>query len=198
MEKCFLRIGWNNNMTMHSLIQEMGRDLVRQESLNKPWERSRLWCHEESFDVLKRKKGTQNILGLALDMRMLDKKKLRGSFELKTESLSRMDSLMLLQLNNVQLNECFHNFPDLRWLCMHRFLSKSIHLDLPMENLVVLDMSRSNIESFDMSYSDPQPPAKKQKLVGSCSKDEPLLGSLKILNLSFFNSYRLQKFDRGV
>ncbi|KAJ0809855.1 putative P-loop containing nucleoside triphosphate hydrolase [Helianthus annuus] len=51
MEKCFLRIGWNNKLTMHSLIQEMGRDLVRQESLNKPWERSRLWCHEESFDV---------------------------------------------------------------------------------------------------------------------------------------------------
>ncbi|KAJ0623405.1 putative TIR domain, P-loop containing nucleoside triphosphate hydrolase [Helianthus annuus] len=186
MEKCFLRVRRNNELSMHSLIQEMGRDLVRQESLNKPWERSRLWCHEESFDVLKCKKGTQNILGLALDMRMLDKKKLRGSFELKTESFSQMNNLTLLQLNNVQLNECFPNFPEeLRWLCMHGFPSKSIHLDLPMENLVALDMSYSNIESFDMSYSDPQPPAEKQKLVGSCSNDEPLLGSLKILNLSF-------------
>ncbi|KAJ0623445.1 putative polyadenylate-binding protein/Hyperplastic disc protein [Helianthus annuus] len=186
MEKCFLRIGWDNELWMHSLIQEMGRDLVRQESLNKPWERSRLWCHEESFDVLKRKKGTENILGLALDMGMLDKTKLRGSFELKTESFSQMNNLMLLQLNNVQLNECFHNFPEeLRWLCMHGFPLKAMHLNKPMENLVALDMSYSNIESFDMSYSDPQPPAKKQKLVGSCSKDEPLLGSLKILNLSF-------------
>ncbi|KAM0001571.1 putative leucine-rich repeat domain superfamily [Helianthus debilis subsp. tardiflorus] len=113
-------------------------------------------------------------------------KKLRGSFKLKTESFSQMDNLKLLQLHYVELKECFHNFPEeLRWLCMHGFPSKSIHLDLPMENLVVLDLSCSNIESFDMSYSDPQPPAKKQKLVGSCSKDEPLLGSLKILNLSF-------------
>ncbi|MFS7906718.1 putative leucine-rich repeat domain superfamily [Helianthus anomalus] len=117
---------------------------------------------------------------------MLDKKKLRSSFELKTESFSQMNNVMLLKLNNVKLNECFHNFPEeLRWLSMHGFHVKAIHLNKPMENLVALDMSRSGIKSFDMSYSDPQPSAKKQKLVGSCSKDEPLLGSLKILNLSF-------------
>ncbi|KAJ0809839.1 putative TIR domain, P-loop containing nucleoside triphosphate hydrolase [Helianthus annuus] len=186
MDKCFLRMGWNNKLTMHSLIQEMGRDLIRQESPNKPGERSRLWCHEESFDVLKRQKGTESILALALDMRMLDKKKLHRSFELKAESFSQMDNLMLLQLHYVQLNECFQNFPEeLRWLSMHGFPLKSVHLDLPMENLVGLDMSYSNIESFDMSYGNPQPPGKRQKLVGSCSKDEPLLGSLKILNLSF-------------
>ncbi|KAK1413498.1 hypothetical protein QVD17_35272 [Tagetes erecta] len=56
-----------------------------------------------------------------------------------------------------------------------------------MENLVALDMSYSNIESFDVSCTNPQPHAKRQKLViGSCSKDDNrLLGSLKILDLSF-------------
>ncbi|KAJ0957520.1 putative leucine-rich repeat domain superfamily [Helianthus annuus] len=165
MDKCFLRMGWNNKLTMHSLIQEMGRDLIRQESPNKPGERSRLWCHEESFDVLKRQKGTESILALALDMRMLDKKKLRRSFELKAESFSQMDNLMLLQLHYVQLNECFQNFPEeLRWLSMHGFPLKSVHLDLPMENLVGLDMSYSNIESFDMSCGNPEPPGKRQKV----------------------------------
>ncbi|KAL8262683.1 hypothetical protein R6Q59_024032 [Mikania micrantha] len=184
IERCLLSISWNNKLEMHSLIQEMGRDLVRQESPDKPWERSRLWCHEESFKVLKQKKDKGNLLGLSLDMRMLDKKK---THELETNSLSRMDNLMLLKLNYVQLNECFQNFPDeLRWLCMHGFPLKSIHLDIPMENLVVLDMSYSNIESFGMSYNNPQPPAKRQKgLTGSCSKENRLLGSLKILDLSF-------------
>ncbi|KAI3683225.1 hypothetical protein L1987_83725 [Smallanthus sonchifolius] len=55
-EKCLLSIGGNNELMMHQLVQEMGRDLVRQESPDKPWERSRLWCHEDSFKVLKQKK----------------------------------------------------------------------------------------------------------------------------------------------
>ncbi|GKF34049.1 Toll/interleukin-1 receptor domain-containing protein [Tanacetum coccineum] len=48
---CLLHIDSNNVLSMHSLIQEMGRDEVRQESPDKPWKRSRLWCHEESFKV---------------------------------------------------------------------------------------------------------------------------------------------------
>ncbi|KAI3739201.1 hypothetical protein L2E82_29600 [Cichorium intybus] len=56
----------------------MGRYIVRAESPDKPWERSRLWCHE-SFQVLKQKKGTENVLGLSLDMRMLGKEKLDES-----------------------------------------------------------------------------------------------------------------------
>ncbi|KAI3510930.1 hypothetical protein L1887_18071 [Cichorium endivia] len=134
----------------------MGRFVVREESLNKPWERSRIWGHD-SFRVLKQKKGTENVLGLTLDMRVLEREKLHGSLELKTDALSKMDMLMLLQLNYVQITDSYKDFPkELRWLCMHGFRLKSIPSDLPMENLVALDMSYSNIESFGISYSYPQ------------------------------------------
>ncbi|KAJ0458438.1 putative TIR domain, P-loop containing nucleoside triphosphate hydrolase [Helianthus annuus] len=181
------RIGSNNILTMHKLVQDMGRDLVCQESLDKPWKRSRLWCNEESFKVLKQKKGKGNLLGLALDMRMLNKRRLCGSFELKTNSLSKMDNLMLLQLNYVHLNGSFLNFPqELRWLCMHGFPLESIPSDLPMENLVVLNISHSNIESFGMWYSNPQQRECRQKdFIEGYSKVKRLLGSLKILDLSF-------------
>ncbi|KAK1413522.1 hypothetical protein QVD17_35297 [Tagetes erecta] len=192
IDKCLIRVGQDNKLIMHQLVQEMGRDLVRQESPEKPWKRSRLWCHEESLKVLKEKKGKGNTLGLSLDMRMLDKKKLYGSSELKTKSVSLMNNLMLLQLNYVHLNGCFGNFSEnLRWLCMHGSPLKFLPSELPMENLVVLDMSYSNIESFDMSYNNPQPPAKRQKgFNGSSSKDKRLLESLKILDMSFCEQLR--------
>ncbi|GJZ89488.1 ribonuclease H-like domain, reverse transcriptase, RNA-dependent DNA polymerase, partial [Tanacetum coccineum] len=85
IQRCLVSITWDNELKMHSLIQDMGRDLVRQESLNKPWMRSRLWDHKESFNVLKRRKGN---LGLYLDLRMLKNQTLRGSFELQTDTLS--------------------------------------------------------------------------------------------------------------
>ncbi|KAJ9559053.1 hypothetical protein OSB04_013667 [Centaurea solstitialis] len=187
IDRCLLEITPWNELKMHQLLQEMGRDVVRQESLEKPWKRSRLWCHEESFKVLKQKKGKGKILGLALDMRMLEENR-HGSYGLKTEALSKMDNLMLLQLNYVQLDGSYNCFPEeLRWLCMHGFPLKSIPSDLQMENLVALEMPYSNLEFFDMSYGNLQQPRNRQKqLTGSClKKSNQPLKSLKLLNLSF-------------
>ncbi|KAL7618627.1 hypothetical protein Lser_V15G03675 [Lactuca serriola] len=131
-------------------------------------------------------------------MRMLKKEKLHGSVELKTNVFGNMYRLMLLQLNYVQMTGSYKNFPEeLRWLCMHGFPLKSIPSELPMENLVSLDMSYSKIESFGIHYSFPQRLHKRLKqLIGSCSKDKRLLGSLKILNLSFCEQlYSLSGFD---
>ncbi|KAD5802399.1 hypothetical protein E3N88_13759 [Mikania micrantha] len=187
IERCLLSIDRNNVLEMHSLIQEMGRDLVRQESPDRPWERSRLWCHEESFKVLEQKQGTGNLVGLVLDMRMLEKEKLSGSLQLKTDALGKMDKLKLLLLNYVKINGSYENVSkELRWLCMHGFHLKSIPSELPLEKVVVLDMSYSKIESFDMSYSTSQQFVSSLKgLIGLSSKDKRLLGSLKILDLSF-------------
>ncbi|KAJ9558560.1 hypothetical protein OSB04_013174 [Centaurea solstitialis] len=190
IERCLLMIGPNNELAMHQLLQEMGRDLVRQESPNKPWKRSRLWCHEDSYNVLKHKKGKGNLLGLALDMKMLEKDKLQGSFELDIDALSTMDDLMLLQLNYVQLTGSIKKFPKkLRWLSMLGFPLKSIPLDLPMKKLVALDLSYSCLETFDMSNSNPRL-GQTQNLIESCSQDKRLLGSLKILTLRFCKQLR--------
>ncbi|GJT56114.1 Toll/interleukin-1 receptor domain-containing protein [Tanacetum coccineum] len=179
--RCLLHIDRDNVLSMHSLIQEMGRDEVRQESPKKPWKRSRLWCHEESFKVLRQKKGKEDLLGLSLDMRMLEKEKLRGSSELETVAFSNMDNLMILHLDYVQINGPYENFPEeLRWLRMCGCPLKSVPSELPMENLVALDLSYSNIEFFDMSCSSHQRNAKGKKL----------LGSLKILDLSFSKQLR--------
>ncbi|KAL7616807.1 hypothetical protein Lser_V15G03396 [Lactuca serriola] len=186
IDRCLLSIGSNNELKMHQLVQEMGRFEVCKESLDKPWKRSRLWCHKESFKVLKQKKGKENLQGLALDMRILEKEKLGASFELKTDALSNMDNLMLLQLNYVHMHGSYENFPrELRGLCMHGFHLKFIPSDLSIENLVALDMSYSNIESFIGCYTNPQRLEKRQKLGGSSFKEKKMLGSLKILNLSF-------------
>lgn len=40
---------------MHQLLREMGREIIRQESRKQPGKRSRLWYHEDVFNVLRDK-----------------------------------------------------------------------------------------------------------------------------------------------
>ncbi|KAK9200324.1 hypothetical protein WN944_015521 [Citrus x changshan-huyou] len=51
VDKSLIVISNNNKITMHDLLQELGRDIVSQES-NDPGNRSRLWHHEDIYEVL--------------------------------------------------------------------------------------------------------------------------------------------------
>ncbi|XP_024042909.1 TMV resistance protein N, partial [Citrus clementina] len=44
---------FHNHIRMHDLIRDMGREIVRNESIEHPGERSRLWYHEDIYEVLK-------------------------------------------------------------------------------------------------------------------------------------------------
>ncbi|RHN52284.1 putative TIR domain, P-loop containing nucleoside triphosphate hydrolase [Medicago truncatula] len=52
---------YDTQMTLHDLIEDMGKEIVRQESPKNPGERSRLWFHDDIFDVLRDNTGTENI-----------------------------------------------------------------------------------------------------------------------------------------
>jgi hypothetical protein len=50
-DKCLITESWGI-LVMHDLLQEMGREIVRQESPKEPGNRSRLWFHEDVRHVL--------------------------------------------------------------------------------------------------------------------------------------------------
>lgn len=175
IDRSLLEVDFHNKLVMHQSIQDMGREIVRQESVDEPGKRSRLWLYEDGFDVLSRKRGTAAVRGLVLDVLMLTKDELpQTTFRanngakkcyLEVEAFAKMHELRLLKINHVCLTGCSINFPKkLRWLCWHGFPLQSIPNDLSMESLVYLDMSYSSL-----------------KKVWNGIK---LLYSLKILNLS--------------
>ena len=51
IDKCLLTKK-RSTLWMHDLLQQMGREIVRQESQGNPRQRSRLWNYEEALDVL--------------------------------------------------------------------------------------------------------------------------------------------------
>ncbi|KAM7478691.1 hypothetical protein LguiA_026904 [Lonicera macranthoides] len=203
IDKCLIFIDCDKNLMMHQLLQEMGRQIVNQESPNEPGRRSRLWRPKDCITV-----GTKTIEGLVLDMQMYKddarnvrkgKKRIYDEFystssnqgssfrrryfnflssepsldvDFNYDAFSRMDRLKLLKLNYAKLSGHCEMFSEgLGWLCWHGFPLKSIPYDLPLGNIVSLNMSYSKLEH-----------------VWNGNK---VLLSLKILNLS--HSHRLIK-----
>ena len=52
IDKCLVTIDQYNKLSMKDLLQQMGREIVRQESPRKPRKRSRLWFYKDGLDLL--------------------------------------------------------------------------------------------------------------------------------------------------
>ncbi|RHN79038.1 putative TIR domain, winged helix-turn-helix DNA-binding domain-containing protein [Medicago truncatula] len=61
VEKSLIKISESGNVTMHDLVEDMGKEIVRQESPENPGKRSRLWFSEDIMHVLEENTGTNQI-----------------------------------------------------------------------------------------------------------------------------------------
>ncbi|KAL9681242.1 hypothetical protein QQ045_013024 [Rhodiola kirilowii] len=180
-------------LTMHHLIQEMGREVVRQELVNEPGLRSRLSNHKETLNVLRKNKGTPSIkglrlafpapktvalkedshtqhvgngIGLASILPSIPSRRIMSNLEsIDTDAFTNLENLDLLELSYVQLMGGFYNFPkEIKWLWWQGCPLESIPQDLELYKLVVLDMQHSRLLNV--------------------WEDNKFLGALKILDLS--------------
>ena len=54
-DKNLISIDKDNKLEMHQLFRKMGWEIVRQESPENHGDRSRIWCHGDSFKILRKK-----------------------------------------------------------------------------------------------------------------------------------------------
>ncbi|KAJ9551076.1 hypothetical protein OSB04_015121, partial [Centaurea solstitialis] len=159
INRCLLSVSPNNKLMMHQLIQEMGKSIVHEES-KLPIERSRV-LSSDSCKILRKGEGSKTMEGLALDMQLLEEPFFRNvrqnlkvnpnnAPDFKTDSLTKMDNLKLLKLNDVHLAGSYEDFSeDLRWLHWRRCSLITIPSGLLQRNLVTLDMRDSMLEVFE-------------------------------------------------
>ncbi|CAL8997949.1 unnamed protein product [Prunus brigantina] len=182
IERCLVTVSEQNELMMHDLLRDMGREIVYENADGHPENFSRLWKREDVTDVLSDESGTEEIEGVALDLDLysdLDSKlgsDLDSDLDLtrfSAQAFTKMKKLRLLRLSNVKLTGEYKDFPKkLIWLSWHYFPLESIPDDFPRQpKLVALDLQCSAL-----------------KIVW---KDCKLHQNLKILNLSY--SYQLTK-----
>ncbi|XP_059451126.1 disease resistance protein RUN1-like [Corylus avellana] len=160
IQRCLLSVSVRNKLIMHDLLRDMGREIVREEYPKMPGKRSRLWLHEDAFNILANHEGTEAVEGLTLKFSTL------REVNFSTRAFIRMRRLRLLQLDHVQLTGDYeHLSKELRWLRWHRFPQKFMPNNFYSRNLVAIDLRYSNLKQV-------------------WKNSEQLFEKLKFLNLS--------------
>ncbi|XP_031273332.1 disease resistance-like protein DSC1 [Pistacia vera] len=135
------------SITMHDLLQKMGRQIVREESANNPEKHSRLWDPEDICSVLKNNTVTGTVRSISLDMSKA------GKIHLEPEAFNEMHNLRFLEAYGFTrgvrvygFEDLKSNFSELRYLSWFNYPAKSLPPNFDPENLVALYMTYSEVK----------------------------------------------------
>ncbi|KAK8633489.1 hypothetical protein V6N13_014334 [Hibiscus sabdariffa] len=145
VKKSLVTVRGDNKLWMHDLLQEMGRKIVWEKSVDEPGKRCRLWDERDIQHVLTKKSATEVIEAMIIDNKREPNKKLN----LSVDAFSKMKKLRLLKVL------CLSNCDGLKYLsnelrlldwkgCPLRSLPSSFQPD----NLVALLLQYSRIKQL--------------------------------------------------
>ncbi|XP_019150987.1 PREDICTED: disease resistance protein TAO1-like [Ipomoea nil] len=137
IDKCLLA----EDLSMHDLVRDMGREVVRKEAPIQPEKRSRLTLADDVFDVLKGDKGTEAIETMIIY--------LQKNVNLNTKVFSKMTRLRLLKILSMNVRGSLKYLSnELRLLYWKNCPLRCISSDLCLGKLVILEIQGDNIEEF--------------------------------------------------
>ncbi|XP_019159743.1 PREDICTED: disease resistance protein TAO1-like [Ipomoea nil] len=143
IDKCLLA----EDLSMHALVRDMGREIVRKESPTQPGKKSRLIFTDDVCDVLKDNKGTEAIETMIID--------LPENVILDAEVFSKMTRLRLLKILSMNVRGSLKYLSkDLRLLYWENCPLRCISFDLCLTKLVILKIKGGNIEKFQPNLQD--------------------------------------------
>ncbi|KAK8689242.1 hypothetical protein V6N13_087964 [Hibiscus sabdariffa] len=164
-----------NRIIMHDLLQQMGRDIVYNESPLEPERRSRLWIPDDICNVLRENTGTKTLKGMLLDISRI------SELELKPDALVKMPNLKFLKFYVSDRYNCFQKkskillpgglsslTDELRYLCWMGYPLKTLPTRFDPRNLVELDMRDSHVEQL---WEGKQDLVNLKKINLMCSKN---------------------------
>ncbi|CAN1263301.1 Disease resistance protein RUN1 [Linum perenne] len=152
----------DNKVWMHELLQQMGWEVVKQESYNDAGRRSRLWNHQDVCNVLAQKTGTKVVEGVVLDLSNMNQ------MSLEVEAFQEMNRLRLLKICYLHQSGRLRNLSnELRSLHWHGYPFDYLPTNFYPKNLVEFNMSGSRLKKLWKGKKGFQNKLKFMKLNGS-------------------------------
>ncbi|XP_059450980.1 TMV resistance protein N-like [Corylus avellana] len=134
----------NKLLEMHDLLQEMDREIVRQESPKEPGKRSRLWFHEDVRNVLEGNTGTNKVEGILINLPEEE------VIRLSPKVFKKMKRLRIFINNNARIFEkptFLSN--ELRVLYWPKYPGEFLPSTFCGKNIVILSMPHSHLNELE-------------------------------------------------
>ncbi|TYG96451.1 hypothetical protein ES288_A11G351700v1 [Gossypium darwinii] len=145
IKKSLIKVHEDKYLWMHNLIQEMGRQIVREKSIDEPGKRCRLWEERDVYHVLTKNTATEVIEGVIIDIKRESNKMLN----LSVDAFLKMKKLRLLKV--LCLSNCYdlkYISNELRLLDWKEYPLRLLPSSFKPDNLVALILSYSCIEQL--------------------------------------------------
>ncbi|XP_062019499.1 TMV resistance protein N-like [Rosa rugosa] len=156
-EKALINVSKFGFISMHDLLEEMGKGIVNKESKD-PGKRSRLWYHHDVVQVLTKNTGTGNIEGIMVKMPIEDE------IHLSPKCFKRMKNLKIfININGRFCGKVVHLPDQLRLLdwpkCPLKYFpsnfdtKKMVHFSMPGSRISTLGerfKSMQNLKSLNL------------------------------------------------
>ncbi|RZB61997.1 TMV resistance protein N isoform B [Glycine soja] len=138
--------GWDDVVTMHDLIQDMGRRIDQQDSSEEPWKRRRLWLTKDIIQILENNSGTSEMEIICLDFSLSEKD---ATIKWNGDAFEKMKNLKILIIRYGKFSIGPNYFPEsLRVLEWHRYPSDCLPSNFPPKELAICKLPQSCITSF--------------------------------------------------
>ncbi|XP_057445959.1 TMV resistance protein N-like isoform X2 [Lotus japonicus] len=148
VDKSLIKITHSGQVTLHDLIEDMGKEIVRQESPKVFGKRSRLWSHKDIFEVLGENTGTSKIQMMHLDYRSFEEVDWDG------EAFKKMKTLKTLIIRKCHFSKGPKYLPNsLRVLEWWKYPLQHFPCDFHPKKLSVCKLPESNFMSLDLLSS---------------------------------------------
>ncbi|KAL2951427.1 hypothetical protein AAZX31_19G049700 [Glycine max] len=149
VEKSLIKISLDGYVTLHDLIEDMGKEIVRKESPQEPGKRSRLWLPTDIVQVLEENKGTSHIGIICMNF--------YSSFEeveiqWDGDAFKKMKNLKTLIIRSGHFSKGPKHFPkSLRVLEWWRYPSHYFPYDFQMEKLAIFNLPDCGFTSRELA-----------------------------------------------
>ncbi|KAJ8759638.1 hypothetical protein K2173_009285 [Erythroxylum novogranatense] len=183
VDKSLVTISKYDELDMHDLLQDMGREIVRDKSKD-PRRRSRYWDAEEILGMFEENEGTEAI---EIESISLNTSQIRDNIVLDPNVFKRMPKLKFLkvytscgEVSKLHLTRGLHFLPsELRYLYWDQYPLESLPTDFDAKELVVLHLPGSNIKQILKEVKD----GGKLKVIAQSLIESPLIS--RVIDIVF-------------